>query len=376
MKHNFTHYYYMISCPSDMQDELEIITSMLDELNMTFGEENGINIKALYWKKNTRPEVGEDGQSIINKQLLNKADGIIALFWTKFGTPTAKYGSGTEEEIEKAILQNKDVMLYFSNKPINPQNLDNEQYNKVINFKKKYSGLFCEYNSLNDFKEIINRHLLDLFTHLSSQDKMSNTYSQKNELTLTEIFEVGFFTRRFLIELPVTAESIGVFLSRIDLTLQLASAYELLNSNEISTILLTKNNASNKGAYSLSTEDIQKTSNIFLNLEILLMKKLREKENATFQIGRSLGHILMLTEIKMSSSTEAKISDLFEDYPDAIDNFIERAIVAGKYLNNDIHEIVEAVKEIYTEPTHLCSSAVNSVRLAIEKISTILPLLK
>lgn len=33
----------------------------------------------------------------------------VAIFWTKFGTPTDKYGSGTEEEIEEMLSSNKQV---------------------------------------------------------------------------------------------------------------------------------------------------------------------------------------------------------------------------------------------------------------------------
>ena len=59
MKRGFTHFYYLISCPSDVQEELEIVLNVIDEINMTVGEDNGINIKCLYWKNNARPSSGE-----------------------------------------------------------------------------------------------------------------------------------------------------------------------------------------------------------------------------------------------------------------------------------------------------------------------------
>lgn len=80
MKRGFTHYYYLISCPSDVQKELEVVLNTIDEINMTVGEENGVNIKCLYWKSNSRPDSGDSGQNIINRQLLSKTDGVIALF--------------------------------------------------------------------------------------------------------------------------------------------------------------------------------------------------------------------------------------------------------------------------------------------------------
>ena len=32
---------------------------------------------------------------------MNKCDAAVAIFWTRFGSPTDEYGSGTEEKIEK-----------------------------------------------------------------------------------------------------------------------------------------------------------------------------------------------------------------------------------------------------------------------------------
>ena len=34
---------------------------------------------------------------------MRDCDAAVAIFWTKFGTPTDKYGSGTEEEIEEML---------------------------------------------------------------------------------------------------------------------------------------------------------------------------------------------------------------------------------------------------------------------------------
>lgn len=375
MKRGFTHYYYLISCPSDVQEELEIVLNVIDEINMTVGEDNRINIKCLYWKNNARPDSGDNGQNIINKQLLNRADGVIALFWTKFGTPTAEYGSGTEEEIEKSILQGKNVMLYFSNKPINPDRIDYQQYIRVIEFKKRYSGLFSEYDSLDDFRKKFNRHMLDLISKLIEKE---NVYSQsvvEQDMSLTEIMECGWFIRRFLLELPINQESISVFQERIDRVVQLANRYELLNDRDLNLILSTKVKTGSNGVHALSTEDIEESRKVFDNVEISLMKKLKNKENASFQLGRCLGHILMLTEVIWSDNKNFKISDYQDRYQSAFNDFINRAKIAATVLNRDIEEIINSVEQIYSDGEKTCESAMNALRLAAEKVTTILPLL-
>ena len=61
------------------------------------------------------------------------------MFWTRFGSPTEKYGSGTEEEIEEMIASGKQVFLYFLDKPMPPSEMDSDEYKKVKAFKEKYS---------------------------------------------------------------------------------------------------------------------------------------------------------------------------------------------------------------------------------------------
>ena len=375
MKRGFTHYYYLISCPSDVQEELEIVLNVIDEINMTVGEDNGINIKCLYWKNNARPSSGENGQNIINKQLLSRADGVIALFWTKFGTPTEEYGSGTEEEIEKSILQGKNVMLYFSNKPINPDKIDYQQYVRVIEFKKRYSGLFAEYNTLDDFRQKLNRHILDLMSKLIEKEAILSQRVVEQDMSLTEIMECGWFIRRFLLELPVNQESISIFQERIDKIVQLANRFELLNDRDLNLILSSKIKTGHKGVHSLSTEDIEESRKILDNVEISLMKKLKSRENASFQLGRCLGHILMLTEVIWSDNKNFNVSDFHNRYQGAFDDFINRAKIAAAVLNKDIEQIINSVEQIYSDGEKTCESAMNALRLSAEKITTILPLL-
>ena len=375
MKRGVTHYYYLISCPSDVHEELEIVLHVIDEINVTVGEDNGVNIKCLYWKKNSRPDSSDSGQNIINKQLLSKADGVIAIFWTKFGTPTEQYGSGTEEEIEKAILQGKNVMLYFSNKPINPDKIDYQQYTRVMEFKERYSGLFDEYGTLDDFREKLNRHILGLMSKLIENETGFMQTIVEQEISLTEIMECGWFIRRFLLELPVDQESTSIFQERIDKVIQLANRFGLLNDKDLNIIFSTKNKVKNNGVHALSTEDIEKSRKVFDDIEILLMKKLKNRENASFQIGRCLGHILMLTEVLWSDDKSSTISDIKNIYQSAIDDFINRAKIAATILNNDIEEIIGAVEQVYSNEEKTCEAAANALRLAAEKIATILPLL-
>lgn len=376
MKRSFAHYYYLISCPSDVQEELEIILKTIDEINMTIGEENGVNIKCLYWKSSANPDSGDSGQEIINKQLLSKADGVIALFWTKFGTPTEKYGSGTEEEIEKAIRRNKNVMLYFSNKPIKPNMINHEQYERVLAFRKHYSGLFMEYSSLDEFKQIINRNMLNLIAKLIEKETVFSQNVVVQSFTLAEILECGWFIRRFLLELPVSQESIPEFQNRINQTVELAQRYELLSSDDLDVLISTKIKAGKKGAYTLDKNDIEMSRLILDSIEISLMKKLKNLENASFQIGRCLGHILMLTELVWSNNHTSSIADFLMEHGKAYYDFINRAKISAVILSGDIEAIINTIDCTYSNAENSCEIAMETLRVSAEKIITILPLIQ
>ena len=49
--------------------------------------------------------MGSDPQQIINSQVSDEYDIFIGILWTRFGTPTERAGSGTEEEFSWSLLE-------------------------------------------------------------------------------------------------------------------------------------------------------------------------------------------------------------------------------------------------------------------------------
>ena len=151
----------MISCPSDVKTEVQLINKVVENINDSIGVSMDVFIKTLYWAKNVMPEAGDYPQSIINKQILEKSDAIIAIFGNKIGSPTQNYESGTIEEIENMIEKGKQVFVYFSDKPIRRSERDVEAEKQVEAFKKKFRnrGIYVEYGSDEEFSEIIRRDI-------------------------------------------------------------------------------------------------------------------------------------------------------------------------------------------------------------------------
>lgn len=120
MPRSVTQYDLLISCPGDIHSELPLINKAVEEFNSLFSDTLGISIRTKHWSKNAYAQSGGKPQALLNGQFVKDCDAAVALFWTRFGTPTDEYGSGTEEEIEIMLGSGKQVFMYFSDKPISP----------------------------------------------------------------------------------------------------------------------------------------------------------------------------------------------------------------------------------------------------------------
>jgi hypothetical protein len=138
MPKTVTAYNVLISCPSDVGEYIDSIKRGVHRFNSTLGEYRDIVLRTKYWKDDSFAQSGGKAQDLVTPQIVETSDMAIAVFWTKFGEPTAHFASGTEEEIETMISKRKQVFLYFLEKPIPPSMINSSEYKKIVNFKKKY----------------------------------------------------------------------------------------------------------------------------------------------------------------------------------------------------------------------------------------------
>lgn len=169
-----TNFDLLVSCPSDVKKELEIIRDTVDSFNRMYGAINNAHILVKHWSTDSYPQSGGSPQDLLNKQFILDCDAAVAVFWTRFGTPTDEYGSGTEEEIEELIKSGRQVFLYFSDCQLNPSLIDYEQYEKVLAFRNKYKdkGIYWTYSSLEDFRKSFLNHLSLYFVQMLANENM------------------------------------------------------------------------------------------------------------------------------------------------------------------------------------------------------------
>jgi len=161
MSYNATVFTVMIASPGDVSQERMIVREVLAEWNAIHSGSRKIVLLPAGWESHSSPEMGNSAQSIINEQVLDKCDLLVGVFWTRIGTPTTNFASGTVEEIERHIVAGKPTMLYFSSQPARLDSLDKAQYDELIKFRESCQsrGLYETYDNLAEFKDKFNRQL-------------------------------------------------------------------------------------------------------------------------------------------------------------------------------------------------------------------------
>lgn len=150
----------MIASPADVEGERLAATEIIHDWTDDNSEEEGIALLPIRWERHSAPELSGRPQEIINKNLVAKSDILIALFWTRLGSPTGEEDSGTVEEIMKFHQAGKLVMVYFCLRDI-PRKHDPEQLKKLDEFMLKTQplGIYHTYKDIPSLREDLKRHL-------------------------------------------------------------------------------------------------------------------------------------------------------------------------------------------------------------------------
>ncbi|TOB14899.1 DUF4062 domain-containing protein, partial [Vibrio parahaemolyticus] len=147
----------LIASPSDVAEERDLIESVIYEWNAANSKNQGIVLNPVRWEKNSFSLMGDHPQALLNTQIVDEADIIIGVFWTKLGTPTERYNSGSEEELMSSIALGKPVSIYFSKKHINLDSYSHEEYIRLREFKEIISkkGLYRDFSSLEELRKLV-----------------------------------------------------------------------------------------------------------------------------------------------------------------------------------------------------------------------------
>lgn len=241
-----TEYDLLISCPGDVEGEVELIKRIAEKFNDTYSDILSIRLNTKHWSNSSYNQSGGKAQELLNKQFIHKCDAAVAVFWTRFGAPTDKYGSGTEEEIEDMLAAGKQVFLYFCEKPIDPKLLLDDtaraQYQKVKDYQNKYSdegkGIYAKYASDKEFEEKLFAHLS---LHFLTAKKVEELKGQRKSLLKIKGIENGNLYNQFFVSdfVPNGGRVTATWLSEISSMYDTIAAYSVTaETSEMSNAVL------------------------------------------------------------------------------------------------------------------------------------------
>ncbi len=158
-----------VASPGDVAEERQLLSDVVSELNKVWGSRNGVMLELVKWETDSHPGFGADAQDVINSQISDTFDVFIGIMWGRFGTPTKRAESGTEEEFLRAFRRHTDspgsvqILFYFKDAAIAPSKIDIKQLAKVQEFKEKiqkeYGGLCHVFESADQFQTGVRMHL-------------------------------------------------------------------------------------------------------------------------------------------------------------------------------------------------------------------------
>lgn len=151
----------MIASPSDVIEQRDDIRNTLSDWNFAHSYSRNLILMPVGWETHSAPELSGRAQSIINDRLLKDCDLLVGVFWTKLGTPTGEFESGTAEEISRHVDAGKPAMIYFSDVPVAPESLDLVGYGKLKAFKDELynKGLVESFSNAEEFRNKFRQQL-------------------------------------------------------------------------------------------------------------------------------------------------------------------------------------------------------------------------
>lgn len=151
----------LIASPSDVPAERAIISETIYSWNALNAKETQKVLMPVRWETHTYPDMAGHPQEMINRQIVQDCDLLIAAFWHRIGSPTQNAPSGTVDEITQFVKSKKLSMIYYSDAPVSPSTINTDQLNELTAFKKSIRGLGIQetFSTQYELKEKLFRQL-------------------------------------------------------------------------------------------------------------------------------------------------------------------------------------------------------------------------
>jgi hypothetical protein len=197
-------YRILVASPSDVDEERAMAVQVIQEWNDLHSYARQVVLLPLRWETHTAPNYGVRPQEVINRAIVDECDLLLGVFWCRIGTPTGEARSGTLEEISRVARAGKPVMLYFSKRGVDPDNLDIDQLKSLQKFKKEtYPNALVEScKSVAEFRDKLARQLEIKIRELDASDKTGEPPPLSLQFISVDTGQPWGETRRISVAIP------------------------------------------------------------------------------------------------------------------------------------------------------------------------------
>lgn len=192
----------LIASPGDAKPARNAIEKAMRSWNNHRSDQSGFILRPRRWETGSVPLLGQgDAQSVINTQLVDESDIIIAVFYHRLGSPTARAVSGTAEEIDRSVEAGKPIHLYFAERKL-PYTADLAQFEALRDFRRRMQavGLVATFKSEAELGSAVTNAIEYDISHLAQRAGRSQAFEEYStehatggslELILAEIYMRG-----------------------------------------------------------------------------------------------------------------------------------------------------------------------------------------
>jgi hypothetical protein len=162
MPYKATVFNVLIASPGDVQEERDIARAVVHEWNSVHSRSRKVVLMPRGWEKDAYSSMGGRPQGELNKQIVDDADLLVAIFGTRVGTPTGEAEGGSIEELARHMKAGKPTMVFQSFAPVDPRLGATEQYKKLNEFIETWAkprGVLWSYRSSDEFRDELRRQL-------------------------------------------------------------------------------------------------------------------------------------------------------------------------------------------------------------------------
>lgn len=164
-----------VSSPNDVARERRALEEVVQQLNES---EPGVRLELFRWEADVVPRIGPPPQTVVDDQT-PAYDIYLGIMASRFGSPTSRHGSGTEQEFRDAFRRwgragRPWILFYFKEKPsVGSSPAAAGQWQKVCKFRDelKRLGITASYSTVPEFRASVERNLRRLTRMLPGSNR-------------------------------------------------------------------------------------------------------------------------------------------------------------------------------------------------------------